>query len=210
MPTTIAEDQLKQPKTVATSKSSDKISQKQAKAAVDESVAIDDNNQPRSVVHPLSFAEEKSSMAKSPKNSRIKFVMAGVIAVVLGIATGYGGYELYAKTGGLGTEQPIATVASDQAQAGDVFGSANVEDFPNQAQGYLEAGGTDGEGTHTLLRPGGPSQSVTLTSSVTDLDKLVGMEIEVWGETFKGQKAAWLMDVGRVKIVKVEGEKPLE
>lgn len=210
MPTTSATNQAEHSKSTTATGHSQNLPHNQTKTVVDENTAIDDNNQPQSVVHPLTFDKDKSAMAKSPKNSPVKFIIAGVIAIILGAATGYGSYELYARSNGAAFEEPIAKVASDQVQAGDVFGSANVEDFPNQAQGYLEAGGTDGEGTHTLLRPGGPSQSVTLTSSVTDLDKLVGMEVEVWGETFKGQKAAWLMDVGRVKIVKVEGEKPLK
>ena len=35
------------------------------------------------------------------------------------------------------------------------------------------------------------------------------MEVQIWGETFKGQKAGWLMDVGRIKVIEVEGESPL-
>jgi hypothetical protein len=29
----------------------------------------------------------------------------------------------------------------------------------------------------------------------------VGKKVQVWGETFKGQKAGWLMDVGRIKAL---------
>jgi len=36
------------------------------------------------------------------------------------------------------------------------------------------------------------------------------MEVKIWGETFKAQKAGWLMDVGRVEIVNPDGEAPLE
>ena len=85
-----------------------------------------------------------------------------------------------------------------------------AETFSNNAKGYLEKGGIDGEGSHHLLRPGGPSQTLYMTSSVTDLDKFEGMEVEVWGETFTSEKAGWFMDVGRVQIVKVSGEMPTE
>jgi hypothetical protein len=34
------------------------------------------------------------------------------------------------------------------------------------------------------------------------------MEVKIWGETFKGQQAGWLMDVGRVEVIEVEGEQP--
>ncbi len=67
--------------------------------------------------------------------------------------------------------------------------------------GTLEKGGIDGEGTHKLIREGGESQTAYLTSSIIDLDPLVGKKVQVWGETFKGQKAGWLMDVGRVKVL---------
>jgi hypothetical protein len=93
---------------------------------------------------------------------------------------------------------------------GDVFGVQDEKTFKDSAEGYLEIGGLDGEGSHKLLRPGGDSQTVYLTSSVTDLDKFDGMSVKVWGETFKGQKAGWLMDVGRVQIVSPQGEKPTE
>jgi len=33
------------------------------------------------------------------------------------------------------------------------------------------------------------------------LDQFVGRKIQIWGETYKAQKAGWLMDVGRVKIL---------
>jgi hypothetical protein len=34
------------------------------------------------------------------------------------------------------------------------------------------------------------------------------MNVKVWGETFKGQKAGWLMDVGRVKVMEVNAQPP--
>ena len=64
------------------------------------------------------------------------------------------------------------------------------------------------EGSHVLLRPGGASQTVHLTSSVTDLEKFVGMQVRVWGETFRGRSAGWLMDVGRVEVIKTVGTAP--
>jgi hypothetical protein len=93
---------------------------------------------------------------------------------------------------------------------GDVFGIKDDQTFKDSAEGYLSAGGLNGEGSHSLLREGGPSQTVYLTSSITDLDKLVGMQVKVWGETFKGQKAGWLMDVGRVQVIDTEAEAPVE
>ena len=61
-----------------------------------------------------------------------------------------------------------------------------------------------------MLRVGGVSQTVVLTSSATDLSKLVGMNVKVWGETFKAQKAGWLMDVGRIQVISTKGQPPAE
>jgi len=69
------------------------------------------------------------------------------------------------------------------------------------AQGTLEVGGINGEGTHKLIRPGGDSQTVYLTSSLLDLNQYVGKNVKVWGETFAAKKAGWLMDVGKVETL---------
>ncbi|MDO8452266.1 MAG: hypothetical protein Q7S79_00785 [bacterium] len=92
---------------------------------------------------------------------------------------------------------PGATVTNDGKEAG-------IDDeatFKDKAEGTLEEGGLDGEGTHKLIREGGPSKTAYLTSSVIDLDEFVGQKVEVWGETNKGIKAGWLMDVGRIKVL---------
>jgi hypothetical protein len=142
------------------------------------------------------------------KQRRAFFVLA-VIAVAAGLGTGYGAYRLKAKTGDV---SPTATqqVAGEVVNNGDVFGIKDDQTFKDSAEGYLEAGGVDGEGSHSLLREGGVSQTVYLTSSITDLDKLVGMQVKVWGETFKGQKAGWLMDVGRVQVIDKDAQPPVE
>jgi hypothetical protein len=36
------------------------------------------------------------------------------------------------------------------------------------------------------------------------------MEVKVWGETYKGQKAGWLMDVGKVEVIDPQAEPPVE
>lgn len=68
--------------------------------------------------------------------------------------------------------------------------------------GILQDGGTaGGEGQYHLERPGGPSQNVYLTSTVIDLKGFVGKKVQIWGETLSAQKAGWLMDVGKIKVV---------
>ncbi len=93
------------------------------------------------------------------------------------------------------------TMAPGTVQEGKEVGSPDIKTFKDTATGVIEKGGLNGEGTHKLIREGGPSQTAYLTSSIIDLDQFVGKKVQVWGETFKGQKAAWLMDVGRVKIL---------
>lgn len=113
--------------------------------------------------------------------------------IVAGVATGWrlSGRDLIgAGQKGVGKIEP-----------GREIGSKDEQTFRDKAEGVLEEGGTDGEGTHHLVRSGGPSQNVYLTSSVVDLGDFVGKKVEVWGETFKGEKAGWLMDVGRIKVL---------
>ncbi|NCN82566.1 MAG: hypothetical protein GW947_01240 [Candidatus Pacebacteria bacterium] len=163
------------------------------------------------------FTPERTSAQITNKNSmKKKNVVLGfcVAAILAGTATGYGSYRLYAgntKSADSNTESAavMSKIAGDNVKAGDVFGSSDTAAFNDPATGYLEAGGINGEGSHKLLRPGGDSQTVYLTSSVTDLDKLTGMEVKVWGETFKAQRAGWLMDVGRVEVIDVDGQAPV-
>lgn len=138
------------------------------------------------------------------------FAILSVLVLIGGVATGVGLSKLNAKersnAGESGT--PLQQVPTGTIAEGDVFGNPEEKDFKDSAEGYLEIGGIDGEGSHKLLRDGGPSQTVYLTSSSTDLDKFEGMKVKVWGETFKGQKAGWLMDVGRVKVMEVNAQPP--
>jgi len=152
---------------------------------------------------------EPRTMKQAPKTIAI---IAILLAVSAGVATGFGTYRLSSQGEnglGLGSDN-IEKVATGQVRNGDVFGSQDTSIFKDQAEGYLEKGGIDGEGSHKLLRPGGITQTVYLTSSVTDLDKLSDMQVRVWGETFKGQQAGWLMDVGRVEVIDTQAEKPIE
>lgn len=140
--------------------------------------------------------------------SKKAVIITSVIAIVAGTLTGFGGFKLMAKNQPL----PEATQPGDVSSIknGDVFGSKDKDAFKDSAEGYLEKGGLEGEGSHHLVRPGGETQTVYITSSVTDLDTLEGMDVKVWGETFKGQKAGWLMDVGSIEVINTQGEKPSE
>ncbi len=167
------------------------------------------------------FSYTSSSTTTTPASgkpmSRTKSSLPLVImavAIIAGVMTGAGAQKLMAKGGtsslGLGsTSAPISQVATGTIKNGDVFGTADEKTFKDSAEGYLEKNTSEeGEGTHRLVRAGGESQTVFMISSVTDLDKFDGMNVKVWGETFKGQKAGWLMDVGRVQITNTQGTAP--
>lgn len=166
---------------------------------------------------PAVVAYDPARPANQPSTSMKKtkipaFAIFALVAILAGIGTGYGGFKLQTKssTTGPGGSGAIQQVAEGSVKAGDVFGVDDENTFTDSTEGYLEIGGLDGEGSHKLLRPGGASQTVYLTSSITDLDKFDGMEVKIWGETFKGQKAGWLMDVGRVQVTNVKGTAPSE
>jgi len=174
---------------------------------LDEVTGVSHNRQSSIGIRTLNLdTEEKQTMQTGSKKLLVGIIIS--VALIAGFGTGFGAFKLRMKA----TVSPEATqqVAGDKVQAGDVFGVKDDQTFKDSAEGYLEKGGTEeGEGSHKLLREGGASQTVYLTSSITDLDKLVGMKVKVWGETFKGQKAGWLMDVGRVQVVEVKAEPPV-
>lgn len=131
----------------------------------------------------------------SSKKFMRKKVISISLVIIAGIASGYllfslfaGGYSLI--PGGRNEGSPV-----------QVVGSTDTKVFRDSAQGKLEEGGINGEGTHSLIRPGGDNQTVYLTSSVLILDDFVGKKVKVWGETFAGKKAGWLMDVGKVEVL---------
>lgn len=129
----------------------------------------------------------------SNENMKITTIIVYVILISLGIGTGY---LLAGKTGSqpAGTSTAGGLIVSDK-----VVGSQDNKTFKDSATGKLEKGGLDGEGTHKLIRDGGPSQTVYLMSSVVNLDEFAGQNVKVWGETFAAEKAGWLMDVGKVE-----------
>lgn len=138
--------------------------------------------------------------SEKPKDQTKMVKTVGIIAIIvaLGTLTGYVASNASSKgesdKSGNGTIHQI--VKTDK-----IVGSTDSKTFRDKAEGTLQKGGIDGEGTHKLVRPGGDSQTVYLTSSVIDLNEYVGKKVRVWGETFAAQKAGWLMDVGKVELL---------
>lgn len=134
-------------------------------------------------------------MVSSPKRERLVTISVFVVLVLLGVGTGY----LLSRSTKLTSESGGETGAMIKTEK--VEGIADTKTFKDSAEGTMEKGGINGEGTHKLLREGGPSQTAYLVSSVIDLDTYVGKKVKVWGETFAAQKAAWLMDVGKIEVL---------
>lgn len=121
-----------------------------------------------------------------------------IVAVILGVITGY----VFRSAGTKGGNALISgNIEASQITKGTVVGSDDTKTFKDVTQGALKKGGIDGEGQYHLVRPGGDSQNVYLTSSSVDLSKFIDRKIKVWGQTQAAQHAGWLMDVGRVEVL---------
>jgi hypothetical protein len=127
-----------------------------------------------------------------------KIIAAAAAVVIAGI---FSGFLLHRLINNTQTGSSPGTTAQTGTSGKTAVGSSDTKTFRDSAEGTLEAGGVDGEGTHRLIRPGGASQTVYLTSSVLDLNQFVGKKVHVWGETFNAKKAGWLMDVGKVELI---------
>lgn len=161
-----------------------------------------------------SQVDEKKQMRQNQdpmsKKAKKTFLLICLVAVTAGLLTGFGAFKLKNKNGTSDSMENVTVEDSSKVQNGDIFGVQDKDTFADNATGYLEKGGVDGEGSHKLLRDGGDTQTVALTSSVVDLDKLVGMEVKIYGETFKADKAGWFMDVGRVEVINTTAEAPIQ
>lgn len=139
-----------------------------------------------------SFKDAKASLFTP------RLLIVFIVVIFLGIGSGY----LLSKNS---SNTPISATSqgsnSSSISKGAVFGSDDMKTFKDIAEGELAEGGIDGEGQFHLVRPGGESQNVYVTSSIVDLSKFVGKKLKVWGETQKAQHAGWLMDVGKVEVL---------
>ena len=127
------------------------------------------------------------------KTMRIIIYSVFGLCIIAGIGTGY----LLAKNGSKGI---TATSQVTSSGGGKTYGSNDLKTFPDNAVGTIEKDGMNNEGTHKLIREGGPSQTACLVSSVLDLDEFVGKKVKVWSKTMDAKSCPWLMDVGRIEL----------
>lgn len=146
----------------------------------------------------------EDGLVRDFNTSQAKFLTPKVLAIfaaflVLGAASGF---FLSQNTGNKTSETAITAEGEvAKVEKGAVIGSDDTKTFKDNAEGIIKEDGVDGEGTHHLVRPGGDSQNVYLTSSIVDLSLFVDRKVKVWGQTQKSQVAGWLMDVGRVEVL---------
>ena len=126
-----------------------------------------------------------------------KVFMVLIIMILLGVGVGYGSSFVSAKTG---TSLVPSALNPNAPVQGKTYGNGDPSVFKDTAEGVLKTGGIDGDGQYHLVRPGGDSQNVYLTSSTLDLSQFVNQKIKVWGQTQAAQHAGWLMDVGKVLV----------
>ncbi len=172
-------------------------------------------NQPIAPITPNTtdaLAQSMGNEARQESALQKNFGLLVGVLVVLGILTGLGAAALTTQQKAEPMAQQTATntktAAGKTVSVGQVYGAKDATAFKDTVQGVLVSGGIGSEGSHHIVRPGGESQNVYLTSSLMDLSQFEGAKVKVSGETFKGQKAGWLMDVGRVEVLELNAALP--
>lgn len=137
----------------------------------------------------------------SPKAEAAVDIKKIAAVVLLAIVLGVGSGKLLVDRIIVPVPGVQNTKSGSSISKGTVVGSNDTKTFKDSAVGVLEVGGIEGEGQYHLVRPGGDSQNVYLTSSIVDLSLFKKRKIKVWGETNAAKVAGWLMDVGRVEVI---------
>ncbi|KKS78749.1 MAG: hypothetical protein UV54_C0052G0004 [Candidatus Beckwithbacteria bacterium GW2011_GWA2_43_10] len=148
-------------------------------------------------VQPLNLSSDEVMAPAAGKKAKTKLILWLISLVFLGTISGYG-LTLLKKPQAV---KQLSRTVQNGIEKGRTFGVIDEKAFKDQAEGEIASGGIDGEGSHHLIRDGGESQYVYLTSSIVDLNQFVGKKVRVWGQTFEAQRAGWLMDVGRLEIL---------
>lgn len=142
--------------------------------------------------------DEHHTMKEFPKSGKknLAIILASLLVVVAGIITGW----MFAGSPSGSTGNAPAGITGVKTTNGEA-GLEDTSGLDTEVSGVLEEGGIQGEGTHHLVRDGGPSQYVYLTSAILDLQSYVGREVTIWGQTISGKSAGWLVEVGKIKTL---------
>jgi hypothetical protein len=137
---------------------------------------------------------------KSKNSSFLTPKLIGILLVVALLGLG-SGYFLSTTQSSSSDVTPGKRLLGSGVEKGKTYGEGDVKEFKDTAEGELKEGGIEGEGQYHLVRPGGDSQNVYVTSSQVDLSLFIDRKVKVWGATQTAQVAGWLMDVGRVQVL---------
>lgn len=135
-----------------------------------------------------------------PINLKVVPVIIILIVIAAGAFTG-----LVLSSRSKSSQASTAKAAIDEGSLTGEQKKSFSQTFRDEAEGSIEKNNDldkYAQGTHKLIRPGGESQTAYLTSSVLDLDEFVGKKVKVFGETFGSSQVGWLMDVGKVEVIK--------
>ncbi len=129
------------------------------------------------------------------KKKPTTLIIGAFVVVLLGVATAW---LIFPKLNWNSSSQKAAPgVVSTSKEAGKLDPNVKYD----TATGILEKGGLNGEGTYHLVREGGASKYVALTSSMVDLDVFTGKNVSIWGDTLSSKRpGGWLMDVAKVQV----------
>jgi len=135
---------------------------------------------------------------RNTNNLKKNLLMVGIVVLVVlgGVGTGW---LISGRT--VASSNKAKNTTSNVKKTKNEAGLEDESTFRDSAEGVLEKGGIGGEGTYHLVREGGPSQNVYLTSTVVDLGSFEGKKVKVWGETISARQAGWLMDIGKIKVI---------
>jgi hypothetical protein len=121
------------------------------------------------------------------------FVAGALLIVIVGVGTAF---LISTKMGKNTTSEAAPGAKVTSTSAGMLDPSVKYD----TATGTLQDGGLNGEGTYHLVRDGGASHYVYLTSSVVDLSVFINKNVQIWGQTEASKKVGWLMDVAKIQI----------
>ena len=140
----------------------------------------------------------KPLLPKKSNKAMLFMIIGSFLVVVLGIVSGWflAGTKQTGKTDNQNSQSTSQDKQLQEAGVGD------EKSYGSTVEGVLKKGGIKGEGTHYIDRGLGESKFVYLTSSLVDLDSFVDRKVVVWGETISAKYAGWLIDVGKIKVVK--------
>ena len=135
-----------------------------------------------------------------PTNLKVIPIIIILVVIAAGVFTG-----LVLVSRNKSSQTTTAKAAIDEESLSGEQKKSFSQTFRDEAEGTIEKNSDldkYAQGTHKLIRPGGESQTAYLTSSVLDLDEYLGKKVKVFGETFGSSQVGWLMDVGKVEVIK--------